>query len=92
MEHPFFVFGKGWSSLAPRQTLQRYGLPCHKLAVDDVCIYLTHSSSSASIGSSTADESEDEEETSAALSVDQTAQASKSSISVGKHKARKTDS
>ena len=86
MEHPFFVFGKGWSSLAPRQTLQRYGLPCHKLAIDDVCMYLTQSPSSASICSLTVDGSEDEE------SVDQTAQASKFSISSGKHKVRRTDS
>ncbi|XP_064611347.1 ataxin-1-like isoform X2 [Liolophura sinensis] len=42
MEHPFFVFGRGWSSCSPDRTLQRYGLGCKKLAVGDVCISLTH--------------------------------------------------
>ena len=42
LEHPFFVFGQGWSSCQPTWTLQRYGLECHKLSVGDVCISLTH--------------------------------------------------
>ena len=42
LEHPFFVFGQGWSSCHPTWTLQRYGLECHKLSVGDVCISLTH--------------------------------------------------
>ncbi|GAB1601920.1 ataxin-1-like [Argonauta hians] len=42
LEHPFFVFGKGWSSCCPQRTIKRYGLDCHKLSVGDVCISLTH--------------------------------------------------
>lgn len=42
MEHPFFVFGQGWSSCCPERTLQRYSLSCHRLQVGDVCISLTH--------------------------------------------------
>ena len=42
LEHPFFVFGQGWSSCSTERTLQRYGLDCHKLTVGDVCISLTH--------------------------------------------------
>lgn len=42
LEHPFFVFGQGWSSCQPHRTLQRYGLPCQQLKVGDVCISLTH--------------------------------------------------
>lgn len=42
LEHPFFVFNQGWSSCDPQRTLQRYGLECHKLSVNDVCISLTH--------------------------------------------------
>ncbi|XP_077866585.1 uncharacterized protein LOC144355062 [Saccoglossus kowalevskii] len=41
VEHPFFVFGQGWSSVRPDRTLQRYGLSCHQLSVGDVCISLT---------------------------------------------------
>lgn len=42
VEHPFFVFGRCWSSCYPERTSQRYGLECQKLAVGDVCISLTH--------------------------------------------------
>ncbi|KAK3086704.1 hypothetical protein FSP39_022205 [Pinctada imbricata] len=42
LEHPFFVFGQGWSSCEPDRTLQRYGLECQRLSVGDVCISLTH--------------------------------------------------
>ncbi|XP_060603369.1 uncharacterized protein LOC132756338 isoform X2 [Ruditapes philippinarum] len=42
VEHPFFVFGQGWSSCEPTWTMKRYGLECHKLSVGDVCISLTH--------------------------------------------------
>ncbi|XP_064640007.1 ataxin-1-like [Lineus longissimus] len=42
VEHPFFVFGQGWSSCRPQRTSQRYGLTCHRLSVGDVCISLTH--------------------------------------------------
>lgn len=41
VEHPFFVFGQGWSSCNPEKTLRRYGLKCFKLAVGDCCISLT---------------------------------------------------
>ncbi|XP_061197826.1 uncharacterized protein LOC133205948 isoform X1 [Saccostrea echinata] len=42
LEHPFFVFGQGWSSCEPERSLHRYGLDCQKLTVGDVCISLTH--------------------------------------------------
>ncbi|XP_033755081.1 ataxin-1-like [Pecten maximus] len=42
VEHPFFVFGQGWSSCDPDKTLERYGLECHRLSVGDICISLTH--------------------------------------------------
>ncbi|XP_054769314.2 ataxin-1-like [Lytechinus pictus] len=40
-EHPFFVFGQGWSSVRPELSLKCYGLQCHTLAVGDVCVSLT---------------------------------------------------
>lgn len=45
VEHPFFVYGRGWSSHNPERTLHRYGLSCQKLSVGDVCISLTHKDS-----------------------------------------------
>lgn len=42
VEHPFFVFGQGWSSCEPAWTSKRYGLDCQRLSVGDVCISLTH--------------------------------------------------
>jgi hypothetical protein len=42
LEHPFFVFGQGWSSACPDRTLARYNLGCLELKVGDVCISLTH--------------------------------------------------
>ena len=42
LEHPFFVFGKGWSSCEPSRTLQRFGLSSQRLNVNDVCVSLTH--------------------------------------------------
>lgn len=42
VEHPFFVYGKGWSSCHPKLTLHRYSLECQQLTVGDVCISLTH--------------------------------------------------
>lgn len=42
LEHPFFVFGQGWSSCEPERSLHRYGLDCQRLSVGDVCISLTH--------------------------------------------------
>ncbi|KAM3876648.1 ataxin-1-like [Diretmus argenteus] len=40
-EHPFFVFGQGWSSCSPEHTAQLYGLACHHLQVGDVCVSIT---------------------------------------------------
>lgn len=40
-EHPFFVFGQGWSSCNPERTAQLYGLSCHHLQVGDVCVSIT---------------------------------------------------
>ncbi|XP_051510455.1 ataxin-1-like [Myxocyprinus asiaticus] len=40
-EHPFFVFGQGWSSCSPERTAQLYGLTCHQLQVGDVCVSVT---------------------------------------------------
>lgn len=40
-EHPFFVFGQGWSSCSPERTAQLYGLTCHVLQVGDVCVSIT---------------------------------------------------
>ncbi|KAK2176034.1 hypothetical protein NP493_689g01009 [Ridgeia piscesae] len=42
LEHPFFVFGRGWSSCSPQRTMQYYSLQCHQLQVGDICISLTH--------------------------------------------------
>ncbi|XP_061599441.1 ataxin-1-like [Cololabis saira] len=40
-EHPFFVFGQGWSSCSPERTVQLYGLTCHHLQVGDMCVSIT---------------------------------------------------
>ncbi|XP_030621604.1 ataxin-1-like [Chanos chanos] len=40
-EHPFFVFGQGWSSCSPERSAQLYGLTCHHLQVGDVCVSIT---------------------------------------------------
>lgn len=40
-EHPFFVFGQGWSSCSPERTGQLYGLACHHLQVGDMCVSIT---------------------------------------------------
>lgn len=40
-EHPFFVFGQGWSSCSPDRTAQMYGLACHHLQVGDMCVSIT---------------------------------------------------
>ncbi|XP_068429315.1 ataxin-1-like [Clinocottus analis] len=40
-EHPFFVYGQGWSSCNPECTAQLYGLACHHLEVGDVCVSIT---------------------------------------------------
>lgn len=41
MEHPFFVYNRGWSSFNPLKTSQRYELRCMQLEVGDRCISLT---------------------------------------------------
>jgi hypothetical protein len=41
VEHPFFVYDRGWSSHSPLRTLQRYQLNCQQLTVGDKCISLT---------------------------------------------------
>ncbi|XP_013912847.1 PREDICTED: ataxin-1-like [Thamnophis sirtalis] len=40
-EHPFFVYGQGWSSCNPERTARLFSLPCHKLQVGDVCISIS---------------------------------------------------
>ncbi|KAL8195164.1 UNVERIFIED_CONTAM: hypothetical protein K2H54_047364 [Gekko kuhli] len=30
-EHPFFVYGQGWSSCSPERTARLFALPCHRL-------------------------------------------------------------
>ncbi|KAM4722424.1 ataxin-1-like [Rhinophrynus dorsalis] len=52
-EHPFFVYGQGWSSCSPKQTAQLFALPCHRLQVGDVCISISLQSISNN-GASTA--------------------------------------
>lgn len=41
-DHPFFVYGHGWSSCSPSLTMARYSLSAHQLTVGDTCISLTH--------------------------------------------------
>lgn len=41
VEHPFFVYGKGWSAVNPEMSMSRYKLECHALIVGDVCASLT---------------------------------------------------
>ena len=51
VQHPFYVCGKGWCSLAPGRTSQRYrGLGCKLLQVDDVCLSLTQRGRDAAHG------------------------------------------
>ncbi|NXJ63553.1 ATX1L protein, partial [Rostratula benghalensis] len=40
-EHPFFVYGQGWSSCSPGRTAQLFALSCHRLQVGDVCISIS---------------------------------------------------
>jgi hypothetical protein len=44
-EQPFFILGRGWSSLSPKTTEKLLQLPCSPLAVGDVCITLSKSTS-----------------------------------------------
>ena len=41
LEHPFFVFHRGWASCSPGRSLQQYSLVCHQLAVGDACVSLS---------------------------------------------------
>ncbi|XP_067940644.1 ataxin-1-like [Watersipora subatra] len=41
LEHPFFVFGQGWSSVKPESTLNYYKMKSQQLKVRDRCISLT---------------------------------------------------
>ncbi|XP_038223292.1 ataxin-1-like [Zerene cesonia] len=40
VEHPFFVYGRGWASCKPERTLAKYGLRVQRLQVGDVCVSL----------------------------------------------------
>ncbi|XP_066493328.1 ataxin-1-like [Tiliqua scincoides] len=40
-EHPFFVYGQGWSSCSPERTARLFSLSCHRLQVGDVCISIS---------------------------------------------------
>jgi hypothetical protein len=40
-EHPFFVYGDGWSSCSPSLSMAKYSLSTHQLTVGDTCISLT---------------------------------------------------
>ncbi|KAI1297198.1 Ataxin-1-like [Halotydeus destructor] len=41
VEHPFFVYHRGWSSFDPERSRSLYGLDCHPLKEGDTCISLT---------------------------------------------------
>jgi len=43
VEHPFFVYGQGWTSSRPDQSQAKYNLSCQQLKVGDVCIFLSPS-------------------------------------------------
>ncbi|XP_078400629.1 ataxin-1-like [Cetorhinus maximus] len=47
-EHPFFVFGQGWSSCNPERTAHIFGLSCQRLMVGNVCVSLGVQSSGRS--------------------------------------------
>ncbi|XP_060644425.2 ataxin-1-like [Anolis sagrei] len=40
-EHPFFVYGQGWSSCSPERTARLFALRCHGLQVGDVCVSIS---------------------------------------------------
>ncbi|KAI2798839.1 Ataxin 1 [Blomia tropicalis] len=46
IEHPFFVFQKGWSSCSPSVTSKRYGLSCNRLVKGDIVVTLANKSPS----------------------------------------------
>ncbi|XP_059488994.1 amyloid beta A4 precursor protein-binding family B member 1-interacting protein [Neocloeon triangulifer] len=41
LEHPFFVYGKGWCSVSPERSLTSFDLPCVRLSVGDTCVSLS---------------------------------------------------
>uniref|UniRef100_H2YRU7 AXH domain-containing protein n=1 Tax=Ciona savignyi TaxID=51511 RepID=H2YRU7_CIOSA len=41
VEHPFFVYGKGWCSVSPDRSMARYALVCQHLSVGNKCASLT---------------------------------------------------
>lgn len=43
IEHPFFVFHRGWSSWNPQRTCDKFGLKCRKLKIGDTCISMIRS-------------------------------------------------
>ena len=47
LEHPFFVYYKGWSSCSPERSRAKYGLECRKLDVGDNCISLSRNVSTS---------------------------------------------
>ncbi|XP_077374643.1 ataxin-1-like [Festucalex cinctus] len=55
-EHPFFVFGQGWSSYSPARTAQLYGLACHQMQVGDVCVSVAPQQQNAARTSAAASE------------------------------------
>lgn len=52
LEHPFFVYGKGWSSISPEKSLSCYDLPCLRLSEGDMCISLSPRPSAGSTANS----------------------------------------
>ncbi|CAB3383230.1 Hypothetical predicted protein [Cloeon dipterum] len=41
LEHPLFVYGKGWASVRPDLSESLYDLPVEQLRVTDTCIFMT---------------------------------------------------
>ncbi|TRY78184.1 hypothetical protein TCAL_04268 [Tigriopus californicus] len=42
LDHPFYVKERGWCSIQPRMTSEKYGIPCQEISVGDVCIPPNH--------------------------------------------------
>jgi len=58
IEHPFFVFHRGWSSWDPQKTYDKFGLKCRKLKIGDTCISLIRKRRTKSHSSSQQQESD----------------------------------
>lgn len=57
VDHPFFVYGRGWASCKPERTLVRYGLRVQRLQVGDLCVSLVarkHSAPNTALGTALA--------------------------------------